>query len=102
MAEDYYKVLGVRRGASDDEIQKAYRDLARKYHPDLNPDDAKAKEKFQSVQKAYEVLSDTKQREMYDRFGSNYENMGGIRALLKCRQVHLENVEIVPITYIRH
>ena len=77
MAEDYYKVLGVRRGASDDEIQKAYRDLARKYHPDLNPDDAKAKEKFQSVQKAYEVLSDTKQREMYDRFGSNYENMGG-------------------------
>ena len=77
MAEDYYKVLGIRRGASDDEIQKAYRDLARKYHPDLNPDDAKAKEKFQSVQKAYEVLSDKKQREMYDRFGSNYENMGG-------------------------
>lgn len=77
MAEDYYKVLGVSRGASDDEIQKAYRDLARKYHPDLNPDDAKAKEKFQSVQKAYEVLSDAKKREMYDRFGSNYENMGG-------------------------
>ena len=77
MAEDYYKVLGIRRGASDDEIQKAYRDLARKYHPDLNPDDAKAKEKFQSVEKAYEVLSDKKQREMYDRFGSNYENMGG-------------------------
>ena len=80
MAEDYYKVLGIRREASDDEIQKAYRDMARKYHPDLNPNDQKAKEKFQSIQKAYEVLSDSKKREMYDRFGSGFENMGAGKA----------------------
>ena len=80
MAEDYYKVLGIQRDAGDAEIQKAYRDMARKYHPDLNPNDAKAKEKFQSVQKAYEVLSDPKQREMYDRFGAGFENMGGAGA----------------------
>ena len=77
MAEDFYKVLGVSRGASDDEIQKAYRDLARKYHPDLNPDDESAKEKFQSVQRAYEVLSDKKKRDGYDRFGHSFDQAGG-------------------------
>jgi DnaJ-class molecular chaperone len=77
MSEDYYKILGIKRGASDDEIQRAYREQARKYHPDLNPDDAKAKEKFQSVQRAYEVLNDPEQREMYDRFGSSFDKMGG-------------------------
>lgn len=77
MAEDYYKVLGLDRKASDDQIQKAYRDLARKYHPDLNPDDDSAKAKFQSVQRAYEVLSDKKKREMYDRFGHSFDQGGG-------------------------
>lgn len=76
MAEDYYKVLGIPRGASDDEIQKAYRDLARKYHPDLNPDDNSAKEKFQAVQRAYEVLSDKKKRDKYDRFGHSFDQGG--------------------------
>lgn len=76
MAEDYYAALGVGRQASDEEIQKAYRQLARKYHPDLNPDDAKAKQKFQEVQNAFEVLSDSKKRDMYDRYGSAYESMG--------------------------
>lgn len=76
MAEDYYSTLGVGRTASEEDIQKAYRQLARKYHPDLNPDDAKAKEKFQEVQNAFEVLSDTKKREMYDRYGSAYESVG--------------------------
>ena len=58
MAEDYYQVLGVGRDASQQDIDKAYRDLARKHHPDLNPDDRRAKEKFQEVQNAYDVLKD--------------------------------------------
>ena len=77
MSEDHYKTLGIGRGASADEIQKAYRQLARKYHPDLNPDDRSAKEKFQEVQKAYEVLNDPEKRELYDRYGSSFEQMGG-------------------------
>ncbi|HEY2147856.1 MAG TPA: DnaJ domain-containing protein, partial [Pirellulales bacterium] len=73
MAEDYYKTLGVNRDASQADIQKAYRDLARKYHPDLNPNDKKAKEKFQKVQTAFEVLNDPSKRELYDRYGSSFE-----------------------------
>ncbi|MCC6493997.1 MAG: J domain-containing protein [Pirellulales bacterium] len=76
MAEDYYATLGVPRGASAEEIKKAYRGLARKYHPDLNPDDPKAKEKFQAVQSAFDVLSDPKKRELYDRYGHAYESAG--------------------------
>jgi curved DNA-binding protein len=76
MAEDYYKILGVRRDASQAEIQEAYRGLARKYHPDMNPDDKTAKEKFQQVQKAFDVLGDAEKREMYDRYGSSFETMG--------------------------
>lgn len=72
---DYYKTLGVSRGASKDEIQKAYRQLAKKYHPDLNPDDKTAKKKFQEVQQAYDVLSDEKKRQMYDQFGPEFENI---------------------------
>src|SRR5947209_13460291 len=73
MAEDYYKTLGVKRDASQADIQKAYRDLARKYHPDLNPNDKKAKEKFQKLQAAFEVLNDPSKRELYDRYGSSFE-----------------------------
>lgn len=76
MAEDYYKTLGVSRNASADEIQTAYRNLARKYHPDLNPDDASAKQKFQEVQAAFDVLNDASKRELYDRYGSSFESMG--------------------------
>ena len=75
MEEDYYKILGINRAASQDDIQKAYRDLARKYHPDLNQEDKTAKRKFQQVQKAYDVLGDPKKREMYDQFGSGFESM---------------------------
>jgi DnaJ-class molecular chaperone len=76
MSEDYYKILGVSRGASADEIQKAYRKLARKYHPDLNPDDKAAQKKFKEVQQAYDVLSDDKKRKLYDQFGPAFEQMG--------------------------
>lgn len=82
MAEDYYKDLGVSKTASAEEIQKAYRKLARKYHPDLHADKdekekEKAKQQFQKIQQAYDVLSDPEKRKMYDQFGSNYAQMGG-------------------------
>ncbi|MEQ8846446.1 J domain-containing protein [Botrimarina sp.] len=76
MADDYYNVLGVPRTASADEIRKAYRTLARKHHPDVNPDNPASKEKFQQVQRAFEVLNDPKKREQYDRFGPAFESVG--------------------------
>lgn len=74
--KDYYSVLGVARGASADEIKKAYRKLAMKFHPDKNPNDKKAEEKFKEVGEAYEVLSDQKRRDMYDQFGFAGANQG--------------------------
>ena len=66
---DYYKTLGVERAAEEDDIRKAYRKLARKYHPDLNPGDKSAEDRFKNVQEAYDVLSDSKKRSMYDQVG---------------------------------
>ena len=76
MAEDHYQMLGVPKSASAEDIRKAYRELARKYHPDLHPDDDAAKEKFKKVQTAFDVLNDPSKREMYDRYGSSFEGVG--------------------------
>jgi molecular chaperone DnaJ len=75
MKQDYYEVLGVSKGASDSEIKKAYRKMAIKYHPDKNPGDAEAEEKFKAAAEAYEVLSDGNKRARYDQFG--HAGMGG-------------------------
>jgi molecular chaperone DnaJ len=77
VAEDLYKVLGVSKGTSDEEIKKAYRKLARKYHPDRNPDDAAAEEKFKEVQGAYDTLSDPEKRKQYDAGGGMFSGFGG-------------------------
>jgi len=71
---DYYQTLGVGRDASEDEIRKAYRKLARKHHPDLNPGDKAAEERFKKVQEAYDILSDSKKKQMYDQYGFYSEN----------------------------
>lgn len=68
-AEDYYKFLGVKRAASQEQIRKAYRRLARKYHPDVNPGDRSAEDRFKSIQESYGVLGDEKKRQMYDEYG---------------------------------
>jgi DnaJ-class molecular chaperone len=77
MPRDYYEVLGVERGASETEVKRAFRSLARELHPDVNAHDPDAEEKFKAAAEAYEVLSDPEQRQVYDRFGHEGLRSGG-------------------------
>lgn len=83
---DYYKVLGVSKDASAEDIKKAYRKLARKYHPDLNPNDQEAKRKFQEINEAHEVLSDPEKRKKYDQYGENWKHAEQYEAAQQQRQ----------------
>src|SRR5436189_5291526 len=76
-SKDLYDALGVSRGASQDEIKKSYRKLVRQYHPDKNPGDKEAEERFKEIQGAYDVLSDPEKRKKYDAFGSADGRVGG-------------------------
>src|SRR6201982_3921704 len=73
--KDYYGALGIKKGASTEEIRKAFRKLARKYHPDVNPNDKKAEEKFKEISEANDVLSDPKKRKVYDQLGFYSDNI---------------------------
>src|SRR5437763_5584456 len=78
--KDYYETLGVKKSASTEDIRKAFRKLARKYHPDVNPGDKSAEEKFKSLSEANEVLSDPKKRKIYDQVGFYSDNIDAATA----------------------
>ena len=74
-AKDYYGILGVKKNASAEDIRKAFRKLARKFHPDVNPNDTKAEERFKEISEANDILSDPKKRKIYDQLGFYSDNI---------------------------
>ena len=89
--KDYYKILGVERSATQDEIKKAYRKLAVKYHPDKNPDDKVAEEKFKEISEAYQVIGNPDSRKKYDELGIFLPNSHFLKHLEK----HIEKAEAI-------
>ncbi|MBL0201369.1 MAG: J domain-containing protein [Chitinophagaceae bacterium] len=85
---DYYKILGIDKGASEEDIKKAYRKLARKLHPDLNPNDKEAHQKFQQINEANEVLSDPEKRKKYDTYGKDWQHADQFEQQKRSRQQH--------------
>ena len=83
---DYYKVLGISNKASEKEIKSAYRKLARKYHPDLNPDNPEAERQFKQVNEAHEVLSDPEKRKKYDQYGKDWQHAEEFEKARKAQQ----------------
>ena len=90
---DYYDVLGINKNADEKTIKKAYRKLAKKYHPDINPGDSNAEAKFKEVTEAYEVLSDPEKKKLYDRFGHAAFDGTGMHSL--ARMVTMEVLEVL-------
>ena len=85
MAKDFYATLGVNRGSSDKEIRSAYRRLARKLHPDVNPNDKSSEAAFKEINAAYDVLSDKDKRGKYDKYGDNWEHADEIERMQRSR-----------------
>src|SRR5215471_21031114 len=85
MAKDFYDTLGVNRSASDKEIRSAYRKLARKLHPDVNPNDKASESRFKEINAAYDVLSDKDKRAKYDKYGENWEHADDIERMQRQR-----------------
>ncbi len=88
---DYYKVLGIPKTASENDIKKAYRKLARKYHPDLNPDNAEAEKKFKDINEANEVLSDPENRKKYDQYGEHWQHAEEYEKARQQEQYHRQH-----------
>jgi curved DNA-binding protein len=88
---DYYKILGVSKGATTEDIRKAYRKLARKHHPDLNPNDKEAHKKFQQINEAYEVLGDPEKRKKYDQYGKDWQHADEFEKMRQQRQQQSPN-----------
>ena len=98
---DYYKVLGIDKKASPEQIKKAYRKLARKYHPDLNPNDAEAEKNFKRVNEAHEVLSDTEKRKKYDEYGKDWQHAEAFEKNKRSRTQYAGQNDFEGYTYRR-
>ena len=99
---DYYEILGVNRDADDNAIKKAYRKLAKKYHPDVNKGNTQAEEKFKEVTEAYEILSDPEKRKLYDRFGHGAfdGSAAGAQGNNNYREYHFEGGDMLSLIHI--